>query len=94
MIVAVGNRVVREENINNALYAVLGTAMPPKETGSLVEAPATTVLGADKLGKSALEQYRKAEELLRQGNWAEFGKALEELEKTLIKISLAREGAK
>ncbi len=94
VIVAVGNRIVMEENLNNALYAVLGTVMPPKETGSLVEAPATTVLGADKLGKSALEQYRKAEELLRQGNWAEFGKALEELEKTLIEISAAREGAK
>ena len=83
-----------QENLNKALYAALGAVMPPKETGTLVEAPVTTVLGADKLGKSALEQYRKAEEFLRQGNWAEFGRALEELEKTLIKISLAKEGAK
>jgi len=94
VIVAVGNRVVMEENLNNALNAVLGTVMPPKETGSLVEAPATTVLGADKLGKSALEQYRKAEELLRQGNWAEFGKALDELEKTLTEMSAIKEDSK
>jgi len=93
VIVAVGNRVVMEENLNNALYAALGMVTPSKETGTLVDAPATTVRGADNLGKSALEQYRKAEEFLRQGNWTEFGKALEELEKTLMKMSAVREGA-
>jgi hypothetical protein len=34
-----------------------------------------------------LEQYRKAKDFLRQGKWAEFGKALDELEKILIKFS-------
>ena len=94
MIVAVGNRVVMKENLNQALYAALGMAKASIESALSDEAPITEGRAADNLGVSALDQYRKAEVFLRQGNWAEFGKALDELEKTLIKMSARKEGAK
>jgi uncharacterized membrane protein (UPF0182 family) len=39
------------------------------------------------LGVLALEHYNKAKDHLRQGNWAEYGRELENLEKVLKKIS-------
>jgi hypothetical protein len=39
------------------------------------------------LGALALEHYNKAKAYLRQGNWAEYGRELENLEKILEKIS-------
>jgi hypothetical protein len=39
------------------------------------------------LGILALEHYNKAKDYLRQGNWAEYGKELENLEKVLKEIS-------
>jgi hypothetical protein len=35
----------------------------------------------------ALEHYNKAKDYLRQGNWAEYGRELENLEKILKEIS-------
>jgi hypothetical protein len=35
----------------------------------------------------ALEHYNKAKDHLRQGNWAEYGRELEHLEKILKEIS-------
>ena len=48
----------------------------------------------DDMGKAAFEQYRKAKDFLRQGNWAEFGTALERLEEILTKMSAGMEAAK
>jgi hypothetical protein len=39
------------------------------------------------LGVSALKHYNKAKDYLRQGNWAEYGRELENLEKILKEIS-------
>jgi uncharacterized protein len=38
------------------------------------------------LAKSALETYQKAQESLRQGNWAEYGRYQKELEGILQKL--------
>ena len=91
VIVAFGNRVIMKDNLNNALSMALGTATSPKETATLVKAPTADT---DRTEKAALEQYRKAKDFLRQGNWAEFGMALEELEKILTKMSVVTEEAK
>jgi len=40
-------------------------------------------LGADNLGELALKHYNKAKDYLYQGNWAEYGSELENLEKVL-----------
>ena len=84
VIVAFGNRIAMENDLDTALYKVLGGITSPEETASIVKVPASVT---DRLDGDALEQYKKAKDLLRQGRWAEFGKALDELEKILIKLS-------
>jgi hypothetical protein len=42
----------------------------------------------------ALEHYQKAQDYLRQGKWAEYGRELEELEKVLLELVQEREGKK
>jgi len=39
------------------------------------------------IGVLALEHYNRAKDYLRQGNWAEYGRELENLEKILKEMS-------
>jgi acyl carrier protein phosphodiesterase len=39
------------------------------------------------VAESVLEHYDKVRDYLRQGNWAEYGRELEELEKVLKEMS-------
>jgi hypothetical protein len=40
------------------------------------------------LGVLALEHYNKAKDYLREGNWADYGRELENLEKVLKELSV------
>jgi len=84
VIVAFSNRLVMAENLDKALSDVLGREISPKE---LVTPRVFKTLGADNLGELALQHYNKAKDYLRQGNWAEYGKELENLEKVLGDIA-------
>ena len=84
VIVAFGNRLVMEENLDKALSSVLGGQIFPKQLAS-PSIPQTQDIA--NLGVLALEHYNKAKDYLRQGNWAEYGRELENLEKILKKIS-------
>jgi len=84
VIVAFGNRLVMEENLDKALSSVLDVQIFPKQLAS-PSIPQTQDLS--NLGVSALEHYNKAKDYLRQGNWAEYGRELENLEKILKEIS-------
>jgi uncharacterized membrane protein (UPF0182 family) len=92
VIVAFGNRIIMDKTLDMALSKALGVVPAPKETPSpiVVAAPADK----DDMGRTALQQYRKAKDFLRKGNWVGFGKALEKLEKILLKISSVKEEAK
>ena len=47
-------------------------------------APETeTQLKSDDSGRAILHQYEKAKSFMREGNWAEYGKAMDTLEKML-----------
>jgi len=90
VIVAFGNRVVMEENLDKALSTILGgqiitspeqSASPSMHRGDDVSA----------LGMTALEHYRKAKDYLRQGNWAGYGKELERLESILEEMSRSKQ---
>ena len=84
VIVAFGNRLVMEENLDKALSSVLDVQIFPKQL-AFPSIPQTQDLS--NLGVSALEHYNKAKDYLRQGNWAEYGRELENLEKILKEIS-------
>jgi uncharacterized membrane protein (UPF0182 family) len=80
VIVAFGNRLVMGKSLDEALNGVLEREISP---GELVTPRVFKTLGADNLGELALQHYNKAKDYLRQGNWAEYGKELENLEKVL-----------
>jgi len=85
VIVALGNRVVMEDTLEKALNMALGAVALAKEAAP---SPAKAVIAdADHMGQMALQHYQKAKAALRQGNWAEYGRALQELEKILVQMS-------
>jgi uncharacterized membrane protein (UPF0182 family) len=84
VIVAFGNRVVMEENLERALKSVLGEEIGVKE---LVSPRVPRIPETSNLGELALQHYTKAKAHLREGNWAEYGKELDNLEKILKQMS-------
>jgi len=84
VIVAFGNRLIMEETLDKALRGVLEERISPEEVVSPL-IPKT--LDVYNLGGLALEHYNKAKDYLLQGNWAEYGKELENLEKVLKDIA-------
>ncbi|MCK4389946.1 MAG: UPF0182 family protein [Desulfobacterales bacterium] len=83
VIVAFGNRLIMEESLDKALSSVLDVQILPREL-AFPSIPQTQDLS--NLGVLALEHYNKAKHYLRQGNWAEYGRELDSLEKILKEI--------
>jgi len=84
VIVAFGNRLIMEENLDKALSSVLAGQVFPKQVASPSIAQTQD---ASNMAVLALEHYRKAKDYLREGNWAEYGRELENLEKILREMS-------
>jgi len=91
VIVVFGNRLIMEENLDKALSRLLGGQMFPQQLASPSIAQTQDI---SNLGVVALEHYNKARDYLRQGNWAEYGRELENLEKVLKEISSVTEEKK
>jgi len=84
VIVAFSNRLRMDETLDKALNSLLGTEVVVKEPVSPL-VPET--LNIYSLGSLALKHYNEAINHVRQGNWAEYGRALENLEEVLKEIS-------
>jgi uncharacterized membrane protein (UPF0182 family) len=84
VIVAFGDRLIMEENLEKALSRVLDDRIRalPQATPLVVPKARET----SPLSNMALEHYQKAQGYLRQGKWAEFGRELEALEKVLTEM--------
>ena len=84
VIVAFGNRVIMEENLDKALRKILSqqiaSEVPASPSGVKTE-------GVSGLAVSALKHYNAAKDYLRRGDWAGYGRELESLEKILEAIS-------
>jgi uncharacterized membrane protein (UPF0182 family) len=91
VIVAFNNRLIMEQNLDKALSGILGEQIFPKQL-AVPSIPQTQDIS--NLGALALEHYNKAKDYLRQGNWAEYGRELENLEKILKEISGKPQGKK
>ncbi len=84
VIVALGNRVVMEERLDQALSRVLGREIVlGKEVSAVIPQTGET----SDLSARALEYYYKAKEYLRQGDWAGYGRELDKLEGILKQLS-------
>ena len=82
VIVANGNNIAMEESLDAALRRIFGrdSVREKKGTPPTTQQPGATGDQTDRqMAIDALGHYRKAQELLRQGNWAAFG---EELKRT------------
>jgi len=84
VIVALGNRVVMEERLNQALNRVLGSEIVKSQAASAVQ---PTTGAVPDLGARALQYYQKAKDYLRQGDWAGYGRELDKLESILEQLS-------
>ncbi len=73
VIVAYDKAVVMEENLQQSLAAIFGAKQVEKKVPSPVTDKDVTSI------ESALETYQQAQEALRQGNWAEYGRYQQEL---------------
>jgi uncharacterized membrane protein (UPF0182 family) len=98
VIVAYGNSIAMEENLDLALQKIFGGGpirdrMAPAEVKKAAAGTFGTMEASDRQrALEALGHYRKAQELLRQGNWAGYG---EEIRKTgEILGALEKQGAK
>ncbi|MBW2668899.1 MAG: UPF0182 family protein, partial [Deltaproteobacteria bacterium] len=86
VIVAFGNRLIMEENLDKALSSILDIEITPKQSASLA-IPQIKGEGLSKLGATALDHYNKAKAYLRHGDWTGYGRELENLEKILKGMS-------
>ncbi|MGH7429491.1 MAG: UPF0182 family protein, partial [Candidatus Methylomirabilaceae bacterium] len=88
IIVAHGNEISMEENLDRALAQVFGgparvAASPGRASG----APAGSADSSVKaLASRAYDHYTRAQELLRQGNFAAYGEELKRLESALKEL--------
>jgi uncharacterized membrane protein (UPF0182 family) len=78
--VAFGGRLLMEKTLDDALRGLLGEGISSEKARP---ASVSKILNAPGLSALALKYYNEAKEQLRQGNWAGYGEALEQLENTL-----------
>ncbi|MGH7831398.1 MAG: UPF0182 family protein, partial [Candidatus Binatia bacterium] len=88
VIVAFGNQIAMEETLEQSLQRIFSGRGVRDAAQALV--PPEVVRGDKSLGARALEHYNRAQELLRQGNWAGYGEELKRLEAVLREMEKGR----
>jgi len=91
VIVAFGNTIEMEENLEVSLQRIFGGETMRDRGGPKAAAAAAAAIAATgkpdrterQLAIEALGHYRKAQELLRQGNWSGYGEELRKMEELL-----------
>jgi hypothetical protein len=86
VVVASGDLIVMEPTLTeslNAIYTGLPTEKPPETTP-----PSTPGMSAElaRLAKLAKEHYLKAQEFLKEGDWAGWGEELQKMEEALSQL--------
>lgn len=92
VIVVHENKIAMGENLEQSLNKLFGSgamAAPPSgataaPAAPLQSAPAT---GQPSLGAQALQHYDRAQQALKEGNWAQYGEELKRLRTTLEELS-------
>lgn len=85
VIVAFGDQVVMEENLELALQRLFGGKKSPAVVTGVIPADTKTTPAA--LAKEAMSLYEKATTLQRQGNWSGYGEELRKLEQVLKRMA-------
>lgn len=85
-IVALGNRIVMKDNLSDALTTIFGGKVHLEDVLEETIVSQTSDQNIKKLTQKAYERFSLAEAFLREGNWAEWGKVMEELKNLLNKM--------
>jgi uncharacterized protein len=89
VIVAFGNQIVMEETLEQSLQRIFGGKSSPQPQPQPIAA--TQALTPEKeLARQALAHFSRAQELLRQGDWAGYGEEQKKLEALLRQMQTAR----
>jgi uncharacterized membrane protein (UPF0182 family) len=91
VIVAFGNAIAMEENLELALQRIFGgELLREKDVRKAAAGPAERERTDRQLALDALSHYRKAQEYLRQGNWGAYGDELRRMDEMLRSIERKR----
>jgi uncharacterized membrane protein (UPF0182 family) len=89
VIVAYGNQIAMEDNLEASLNQIFGGSAGPAPVPAAASAagvpgaPPAAVEGIRGLADQAWQQYSRAQDMLRQGNFGGYGDAIKQLEGTL-----------
>jgi uncharacterized protein len=87
VIVAFGDQVVMEENLELALQRIFGGKKTAPAAAVAGDVPADAKATPAALAKEAMSLYEKATTLQRQGNWSGYGEELRKLEQILKRMA-------
>lgn len=96
VIVAYGNTIAMEETLDLALQKIFGGG-PIKDRMSPGEGKKPTVSAERSERQTAMEalgHFRKAQEFLRQGNWARYGEEIQKTGELLLSLEKGDGGSK
>ena len=82
VIVAFGNQIAMEETLEQSLQRIFG-GKPSPQAVARPTAAAQTSIAERELAQQALAHFSRAQELLRQGDWAGYGEELKKVESLL-----------
>jgi uncharacterized membrane protein (UPF0182 family) len=87
VIVAFGDEVVMEENLELALQRLFGGKKTISAATAATASKADSKASPSALAKEAMNLYEKATNLQRQGDWAGYGRELQRLEQVLKRMA-------
>ncbi len=88
VIAALGNRMVMEENLEKAIARILEEPIRLEEAAAAsLTGPPGEETGIQEMGRQALTHYNRAKAYLQAGDWAGYGRELEQLEGILENLS-------
>ncbi|MGH9425526.1 MAG: UPF0182 family protein, partial [Terriglobia bacterium] len=91
VIVAFGNQIAMEENLELALQRIFSGRVAPLTAQAGQVAPSPALAGAEKsLASRAVEHFNRSQEFLRQRNWTGYGEEQKRLEAVLNEMHKGR----
>jgi uncharacterized membrane protein (UPF0182 family) len=87
VIVAYGNQVAMEENLEAALDRIFGEGAAVRKPEISEPGAPPKAVGLSDLARKAQEIYQRAQKAVRDGNWAAYGEEMRRLEETLREMA-------
>ncbi|MGH7930646.1 MAG: UPF0182 family protein, partial [Candidatus Binatia bacterium] len=89
VIVAFGNQIVMEETLEQGLQRIFDGKPVSIQTPATAQAQKVTTVQSD-TARQALDHFQRAQDSLRQGNWAAYGEELKKVEALLRQMQTKR----